>query len=201
MSFERSIFQEDLKIAKVKPIFKAGNNTELCNYTRISAQPCFSKILERVMYNRLYKYLLDSNILYKKQFGFQEGYSTEHAILQLAYHIHNNFEQNNFALGVFINLSKSFDTTDHNMLLKKLEVNGIVGKNLKWLKNNRTQYIQINNEEKTNLLLVTCGVLQGFILAPLLFVIYINDLQVVFDVLDPIMFADDTNLFYLHKDC
>ena len=81
---------------------------------------------------------------------------------------------------MFINLSKAFDTVDHNMLLKKLETNGIVGKNLKWFKNylnNRKQYIQINNEEKANLLLVKCGVLQGSILEPFPFLIYINDLQ------------------------
>ena len=84
------------------------------------------------------------------------------------------------------------------MLLKKLETNGIVGKNLKWFKNylnNRKQYIQINNEEKANLLLVKCGVLQGSILEPFPFLIYINDLQFVSDV-----FADDANLFYSHKD-
>ena len=67
LSFEKSIFPDSLKLAKVTSVFKAGNNTELHNYRPISVLPCFSKILEHVMYNRLCKYLLDSNILYKKQ--------------------------------------------------------------------------------------------------------------------------------------
>ena len=100
-------------------------------------------------------------------------------------------------------MSKAFDTVGPNVLLKKSEINGIFGKSLKWLKNylnRRKQYIHTNTEEKTNLLFVKCGVLQGCILGGLLFLIYINDLQFVSDVLDPIMFADDTNLFYSFKD-
>ena len=103
---------------------------------------------------------------------------------------------------MFINLFKAFDTVNHNILLKKLEINGIVGKNLKWFKNylnNRRQSIKTNNEEKTNLILIKCGASQGSILEPLLFLIYINGFQFVSDVLDPIMFADDINLFYSHK--
>ena len=134
LSFEKSIFPDDLKIAKFTPVFKAGNNTELSNYRPISV-PCFSKILERVMHNRLFKYLLDSNILYKKQFGFQEEHSTDHAILQLVDEMYNTFEQNNFTLGVFIDLPKTYESLDHNILLKKLEINRIVGETLKWFKN------------------------------------------------------------------
>ena len=144
------------------------------------------------MYNRLYKYLLNSSSLYKKHSRILNPHSTDHAILQLVDQIHNNFEQNYFTLGVFIDLSKAFDTVDHNILLKEIEINGIVGKNLKWFKNylnNRNQYIQVKNKEKTNLLYL-----------PLLFLICISDLQVVSDVSEPIIFADDTNLFYSHKD-
>ena len=96
----------------------------------------------------------------------------------------NNFERDNFISGAFIDLPKAFDTVDHNILFKKkLEINGNADKNLKWFKNylnNRKQYIQINNEEKTNLLLVKGGVPQGSILGPLIFVTYITDVQCFF---------------------
>ena len=81
LSLEQAIFPDDLKIARVTPVFKAGNENEVGNYRPISILSCFSKILERIMYNRLSKYLTTNEILYKKQFGFQERHSTEHAIM------------------------------------------------------------------------------------------------------------------------
>ena len=151
------------------------------------------------MYNRLYKYLLDHEILYPKQFGFQAGHSTDHAILQLVDQIHQSFEENRYTLGVFIDLSKAFDTVDHDILLKKLQFYGIDGITNKWFKNyltNRKQYIQFTEVEKTDLQLVKCRVPQGSILGPLLFLLYVNDLPSASQLIDPIMFADDTNLFY-----
>ena len=77
MSLAKGIFPDDLGIARVTPVFKAGNENEVGNYRPMSVLPCFSKILQRIMYNRLFKYLTTSEILYKKQFGFREGHSTE----------------------------------------------------------------------------------------------------------------------------
>ena len=102
-------------------------------------------------------------------------------------------------LGVFIDLSKAFDTVDHDILLKKLQFYGIDGITNKWFKNyltNRKQYIQFTEVEKTDLQLVKCRVPQGSILGPLLFLLYVNDLPSASQLIDPIMFADDTNLFY-----
>ena len=84
------------------------------------------------MYNRLYKYITDNNILYKKQFGFQTGHSTEHAKIQLVDQINSNFEKDQYTLGVFIDLSKAFDTVDNKILIAKLENYGIKGINLLW---------------------------------------------------------------------
>ena len=92
LSVVKGIFPDDFKIACVTPVFKGGDEKDLGNYRPISVLPCFSKILERIMYNRLYNHLIKNNILYSKQFGFQKGHSAEHAIIQLIYQINNNFE-------------------------------------------------------------------------------------------------------------
>ena len=104
-------------MAKITPIFKSGDKELVSNYRPISVLSCFSKILERIMYNRLYSYLVKNKILYNKQFGFQKEHSTEHAILQLTNQIFQSFEQDEFTIGVFIDLSKAFDTVDHSFYL------------------------------------------------------------------------------------
>ena len=90
------------KIAHVVPIFKSGDETLLTNYRPISVLPCFSKILDHIMYNTLYNFVIKNNILYKKQFGFQANDSTDHAIIQLVDQIHSSFKENKFTIGVFI---------------------------------------------------------------------------------------------------
>ena len=203
LSIEKGVFPDDLKIAKVTPIYKAGDNSDVSTYRPISVLPCFSKILERLMYNYLCKYLKENNILYEKQFGFQSRYSTNDAIVQLIDKIFHSFEKEQFTLGVFIDLSKAFDTVDHSILLKKLKFYGITDKNLAWFESylsNRKQYIEICEKSKTDLKYVTCAVPQGSILGPLLFLVYVNDLPNAPRLLDPIMFADDTNLSFNHKD-
>ena len=154
------IFPDVLKIASVTPIFKGDENWNLGNYRPISVLPCFSKTLERIMYNRLYKYLTDNNILYKKQSGFQTGHSTEHTIIQLVGQINSKFEKDQYTLGVFIDLSKAFDTVDHKVLIAKLENYGIKGINLLWFKSyleNRKQFIQYDISS-TSYKSIICGV-------------------------------------------
>ena len=113
------------------PLFKKDDNALMDNYRPISVLPCFSKILERIIYNRLYSFFTENNILYKKQFGFQKQHSTDHAIVYLVNEVLKSFENNCYTLGVLINLTKAFDMVDHNIVLKKLFHYGVRGNTLK----------------------------------------------------------------------
>ena len=191
-SIEKEVFPSALKIARVTPLFKGGDPSDISNYRPISVLLCFSKILERIMYNRLYKYLTTEKLLYSKQFGFQTGPSTEHATIELVDQIYKSFEKDHYRLGVFMDLSKVFDTVDHTILIRKLEMYGIKGINLAWFRSyltNIIQYISITHD-----LDICCRVPQGSILGPLLFLMHVKNLHNS-KAFDPIMFADGTNLF------
>ena len=154
------------------------------------------------MYHRLFKYLSENSILYEKQFSFQTSHSTEHAILLLVNRRNQSFDESKVMLGIFIDLSKASDTVDHKILTKMLELYGIKGDNLRWFESylsNRKQFIA-NGDKQTNIETITCGTPQRSILGPLLFLIFVNDLHKVTKYLDPIMFADNTKLFYFHKN-
>ena len=150
------------------------------------------------MYNCLYKFLLENNILYQKQFGFQNAHSTEHAILQLVNQITEAFSQGKFTVGIFLDISKAFDIVHHNILLEKLKAYEIQSENLKWFRSyllNRKQFI-LYDDFKIEVKIVKCGVPQASILGPLVFLIFVNDLSNSTKVLDPVLFADDANLFF-----
>ena len=156
----------------------------------------FIKLTTAVILIIIGQYLCD------RQFGFRTGHSTEHAIAQLVDQIYEAVEKNDYTLGVFIDLSKAFDTVDHSILLKKLELYGITDRNYAWIKSylsNRLQYIQTDENSRTKFCVVKCRVPQGSILGPLLFLLNVNDLKNASSVLD-LMFADDTNLFHTHSN-
>ena len=126
---------------------------------------CFRIFLRssNLSYTRLYSYLQENTILYSKQFGFQTRRSTDYAIIQLVEQIYENLEENKYTLGVFIDLAKGFDTVNHKILLRKMEIYDIGGATLKWFENyltNRKPYIQISNIKNTDLKDVVCVIPQ-----------------------------------------
>ena len=147
LTFQNGDIPEKLKLAIVTPIFKAGENNKYENYRPISVLSCFSKLLEKLMYKRLIDFIDKNQILSKHQYGFRKNRSTELAIIELVDKIAKGIDQGKYTLGIFLDLSKAFDTINHKILIKKLEHYGIRGICLKWFKNyleGRKQAVKYN---------------------------------------------------------
>ena len=196
-SINTGIFPDYLKIAKVIPIHKKDDDTLFDNYRPISILPAISKIFERVMFNQLHEYFKLHKLYYDSQYGFREQHSTELASLELIDRLLMEMDKGETPLNIYMDLSKAFDTLDHNILLEKLLYYGIQGSALELFKSyfkNRKQFVELE-DTKSNLTEITTGVPQGSILGPLLFIIYINDLTSASTLFKPIIYADDTTLF------
>ena len=196
--FSAGIFPDSLKNAHIIPILKSGCATDLKNYRPISLLPVLGKIFEKCLYQRLYGFLMSSSIISPFQFGFMRGRSTQDAITSLTEYIYETLNNRQIAIAIFIDLTKAFDTVNHNILLKKLSLYGIRGLPLKLLDSylqNRTQTVIINNVPSSKKI-VNVGVPQGSILGPLLFLLYINNLSQISDSSRSLLFADDTTICF-----
>ena len=201
-SLLKGVVPDQMKIAKVIPIFKKGNKEELGNYRPISLLTSLSKILERLVYSRTLKFLNEFKVFCNSQFGFRKKHSTSHALLNFIDKIANATDDQLYTVGIFLDLSKAFDTIDHDILLYKLSHYGIRGKALDWFRSylfNRKQFVNVNGNE-SSFKNISCGVPQGSLLGPLLFILYINDFPNSSTLLSFILFADDSNIFFSHRD-
>ena len=202
ISLQEGVFPDKLKIANVIPLYKSEDPELFNNYRPVSILCTISKIFEKVMYSRLINFLNSFKFFVKSQFGFRKDHSTYMPLLILVDEIINALDSGEIAVGVFLDFSKAFDTVNHKVLLSKLHHYGIRDKAYSWLKSylsNRSQFVSYNGH-KSSEKNITCGVPQGSILGPLLFLIYINDLSNICKFTSPFLFADDTNLLHHSKD-
>ena len=196
------IFPDSFKTSKIVPLFKKGDHGLLTNYRPISLLPTISKVFERVIYDQMYLYFNNNNLLADEPFGFRKNHSTEYAAIKLVDHISNEMESGKTPVTLFIDLSKAFDTLSFDILLQKLNYYGIAGVNLKLMANylgNRKQYVVFNNHN-SEITDIRCGVPQGSILGPLFFSICINNLKNASNKCKFLMYADDTTIYFNIED-
>ena len=191
------IFPGVLKRGSITPIYKKGDSRFLDNYRPVSTIPIFGKILEKIIYSRLYSYLLSKQIICENQFGFRSQHSTGHAVNYSVNHILKQTELQKHVIGIFLDLSKAFDTISHSKLLFKLQFYGIRGTSIDMIRSylshrtQRTKFQGAVSEDSE----VEYGVPQGSVLGPLLFITYINDIVHSSSEGQFVIFADDTNIF------
>ena len=197
---EEGIFPNCLKVAEVKPLFKSGSHLITSNYRPISLLPCLSKVFEKCLYARLSEFLEINQILTPHQFGFRSHCATENAVTKICSEISVAFNRREIACSIFVDMRKAFDTINHKILLDKLKSYGIRGVAFNVFQSylcDRKQYTIINcvpSEFKY----ITCGVPQGSVLGPLLFLIYLNDIVNV-SKFKVNLFADDSCFTLIDK--
>ena len=192
---------EDMKIARVVPLYKKNSKTDPGNYRPVSILSVMSNFLERVVYTQLEQHMKNQNLFYNFQSGFRTSFSTDTCLTHLSDSIRSEMDSGNFTGMVLIDLQKAFDTVDHPILLKKLEAIGLTNSSVTWFDSyltNRKQVVD-NNGTFSDPRTVPCGVPQGSILGPLLFLIYVNDMESAVSC-RLILYADDSALVISGKD-
>lgn len=189
-------YPDQLKIGRVVAIYKADNPNDLANYRPITILSCINTLFEKLIAKRVTSYLEKYRILSNAQHGFRTGYSVTTAVSSLTEIINQALNKNYFALGVFLDIRKAFDSVDHSILLRKLEHYGFRGQVLGFFRSyltNRKQYVVVRGKE-SSLKTVKTGVPQGSVLGPILFSLFINDYPRSLRFSNSILYADDTAL-------
>lgn len=198
-----SYYPRELKVARVVPVFKKDDPTQLNNYRPISILSNINKIYEKLIHTRVLSHLNRNNVLSKHQYGFRRLSSTSSCVIDLMDYIYDGIDRTNIITGVFLDLTKAFDLVDHHILLDKLEASGMRGPVLDFFRSylfQRSQYVSVNKRD-SGPLTVCRGVPQGSILGPLLFLVYVNDISKLSLNGKLFLYADDTALFYSSPSC
>lgn len=201
LMFDTGVFPDRLKIAHIKTIFKnKGERDNLGNYRPISVLSNISKIVEKIINDRLISFLDGNNVINECQFGFRKERSTTQAVYQAVVEVIDSMNDRKKTLAVCLDLSKAFDSVDHSLLIRKLNAYGIRGKASdllsSYLSNRRQRVVEIEksgNIIKSEIIQVKKGVPQGSILGPLLYLLYTNEITEVSQE-HLILYADDTSM-------
>ena len=192
---------DDLKAARVVPLYKKKGKTNVENYRPISVLSIISKVFEKVVFNQLNNFLTEHKLLYTFQSGFRSSYSTDTCLIHLTDYIKQECENGNYTGMVLLDLQKAFDTVDHVILLKKLSSVGVDELSICWFRSYLTGRVQVTDVDGTMSVAkgITCGVPQGSILGPLLFLLYINDMSAAVKC-KLLLYVDDSVLLASGKD-
>ena len=192
---------EDFKLARVVPLHKKNSKTEVGNYRPVSVLNIMSKVVERVVFDQLYGYLSENKLLYELQSGFRSSYSTDTCLMYLTDYIRQECDKGRYTGMVMLDLQKAFDTVNHAILLQKLSALGMRDESVDWFRSylsGRSQVVDVNGTFSSEHC-ITCGVPQGSILGPLLFLIYVNDMSAAVKC-QLLLYADDSALMVSGKD-
>ena len=201
LSIKLSVFPKKCKTAKMTPLFKKGSKTEVKNYRPISLLPLVSKIIEKIIHNQVESFLHSHNIIYKYQSGFRKNHSTGTCLSFLSNKIKQGFEEGKLTGMILIDLQKAFDTIDHEILLLKMKYLGFAESTINWFRSyltDRTFIVHLNGNFSNPGNLI-CGVPQGSILGPLLFLLYVNDMPQSVSC-ELLLYADDSCLLFADRN-
>ena len=206
-SLKTGKFPTQIKTAIVVPLYKSKERDYVNNYRPISLLLTISKLLEKVIYKRVYGFLTETNQIDDSQYGFRAGHSCENAISEVLGEIVKTLQNGKTTVCILLDLSKAFDSLEHDMIFKKMERYGLRGLCLKWFESYlHGRHIQVkcktgqSTESYSKLYEVDYGTPQGSCLGPLIFMLFCNDLRLHLDYLKGIQFADDSTLLKSHRN-